>query len=210
MLLQGNQGQTGKQVGQNLTAGFGEFSDLLVTELMPCYYEQTYRGNKYSVTWTAAALAAAASASSFVLSNPPNSGKNLVLIDSYVALTSYIAQTLIGTAAILGAAPNFVSPLSASSGPLTPVNTLIGSGNNSVAKAFATATLGVVPVAIRTLAAWVMGTATPGGDAVGCVGNDMKGIIIVAPGSAICIFGLGGAAADLTIQPTLTWDEVPV
>ncbi len=46
MLLSGNQGQSGKQVGQNITAGMGEYSDLLFTELMARYYEQTYRGSK--------------------------------------------------------------------------------------------------------------------------------------------------------------------
>src|SRR6266446_5056040 len=57
-ILQGNQGQTGKQVGQNLTGGFGEFSDVLVTELMARFYQQNYRGALYSWGKTSTALSA--------------------------------------------------------------------------------------------------------------------------------------------------------
>ena len=78
MLLQGNQGQTGKQVGQNLTAGFGEFSELLVNELQARYYQNAYRGNSfYAVNTAAQALSVASSTyTGLVVQNPAASGKN--------------------------------------------------------------------------------------------------------------------------------------
>src|ERR1700693_1273756 len=83
MLLQGNQGQTGKQVGQNLTAGFGEFSELLVNELQARYYQNAYRGNSfYAVNTAAQALSVASSTyTGLVVQNPAASGKNLVLLE---------------------------------------------------------------------------------------------------------------------------------
>src|ERR1039458_956141 len=82
MLLQGNQGQSGKQVGQNLTAGFGEYSDLLVTELMTRYYENTYRGNAFIAATAAAgalSLTGTTTYTGLAVFNPANSGKNLAL-----------------------------------------------------------------------------------------------------------------------------------
>ena len=196
-ILQGNQGQTGKQMGQNITASLGEFSEQLMTELQSRYYQQTYRGNKFTATFTAAATAAASTSALCVILNPLSSGKNLIFTDAFVALTGYTAQAL--AAAIL---PTTVGTAIATQ------NCLLGSGAASVAKAYVSATLGVAPVAVRQLAAWALGTATPGADVVSGVHDDIGGAVILTPGNCIALFGLGGTPADLTVQTTLTWDEV--
>jgi hypothetical protein len=207
MLSQGNQGQTGKQTGQGLTLGFGEFSEATVTELMPRYYENTYRGQKFSVLFAAAVTGAASTSALDVLINPSGSGKNLVILDSTVVLTGYTAQTLIGSGVELGWFACAVTPGTIGT-LIVPTQCFVGNGGKSVAIAAPTATILVAPAFIRQIAGWTLGTATPGADVVGVVHDDVAGAIIIAPGYGIAFFGLGGTPADLTIQPTLTWDEV--
>jgi|ERR1700676_3417242 len=203
-LLQGNQGQIGKQTGQNLTVGFGESSEVLVTELMPRYYENTYRGQKFSVQFPVTALAVAAAASSLVIINPTGSGKNLVFMDAY---TSFIAITAsaIGTSVVLGFAAN--GALGTVGTVVVPVNNLLGSGNTSVAKCYLTATLNAAPVAARQLASLYGDLAAS--DQSG-VHDDVSGALVLTPGYAVAIFGLGGTPANITVQPSLTWDEVAI
>jgi hypothetical protein len=210
VVLKGNVGQAdGSAQGQNFTLSLGRSGELLTSEIRQPGYEATYRGTKFSVTFAAAATAVAAAASLDVIVNPAGSGKNLVFCDAVVALTAYTAQTLAGSSVVLGGAAAATIPGTVGS-VVTPANCNIGSGNISVAKCYVSATLGTVPVAIRQLAAWCLGTATPGADVVASIHDDIKGEVILAPGNAIAIFGLGGTPADLTIQPTLTWDEVPI
>ena len=45
----GQQGVTSKQIGANISISLGEFGDQLVSELQARYYEQTYRGNVFSI-----------------------------------------------------------------------------------------------------------------------------------------------------------------
>jgi hypothetical protein len=206
-ILQGNQGQTGKQMGQNITASLGEFSEQLMTELQSRYYQQTYRGNKFTATFTAAATAAASTSALCVILNPLSSGKNLIFTDAFVALTGYTAQTLAGSSLVLGYSAAAILPTTVGTAIATQ-NCLLGSGAASVAKAYVSATLGVAPVAVRQLAAWALGTATPGADVVSGVHDDIGGAVILTPGNCIALFGLGGTPADLTVQTTLTWDEV--
>src|ERR1019366_1826210 len=123
MLLQGNSGALGKQVGQNLTAGFGETSDLLVTELQARYYEQNYRGLTFFTSLAAAAPTAYAGAGGgtplLAIYNPIASGVNLVLksaMVSLVAAASGAGQTqfrLYGGPTVLPSG-TFVVPYSAS------------------------------------------------------------------------------------------------
>jgi len=209
MLLQGNQGQTGKQTGQNITVGIGEYAETLVTELQSRYYENTYRGQKFSATFAAAATAAASTSALDVIINPTGSGKNLVFVDAFVALTAYTAQTLIGSAVVLGSFAAAVLPTTVGT-VVVPQNCMIGNGVTSVAKAYVSATVLVAPVSVRQLAAWCLGSATPGGDVDAGKHDDVAGGTVLSPGFGVAIFGLGGTPADLTIQPTLTWDEVPI
>jgi hypothetical protein len=205
MQLNLNQGQTGKQTGQNVPASAGEYGEPLVTELMPRYYQQTYRGNKFSQLFASAALAVAAAASSFILYNPTGSGKNLVLVDAYIPVTA-ITAVASGTCITLGWAPVATTPGTIGT-LLTPACTLIGSGNKSVAVAAPTATFGTTPTFARVLANLYGDLAA--NDFVG-VHDDIGGAVVIAPGFGVCIFGVNGTPADVTLAPCLTWDEVPV
>lgn len=197
--LQGNQGQIGKTVGQNVTVGFGELSDVLVTELMARYYQNTYRGNSYVGANTAAQALSVASATftGLAVSNPVGSGKNLVIKEVTVALAGATAGA--GTI-VLAYAPVVALTVGASAGPLS---LMVGNGPVGVAKVGASATLGAAPTIIRTL----MGiTATT---VVGAVPHkdDVGGSIIVPPGQLICIEATGTA---VSIIGAITWDEVAI
>src|ERR1700674_4518885 len=97
-LMQGNQGQTGKQTGQNLTAGFGEFSDVLVTELQPRYYEQSLRGSTYNITTVGGGVQLAAThlfstaiatfTPLLALYNPLTNTKNFAILQAWCGLTA--------------------------------------------------------------------------------------------------------------------------
>jgi hypothetical protein len=207
MLLQGNQGQSGKQVGQNLTVGLGETSEVLITELQPKYYQQNYRGIVFSAQYSSAALAAAAAASTFVLANPSGSGKNLVIFDAFAAITGLTAQAA-GTAIVIGGVPQQTFPISTVGTAVVPASGLIGKIGGSIALAYQTATLASVPTAIRQLAALYGDLAAS--DVFATPHDDIAGAIILQPGTALAIFGLGGTPADVSIQPSITWMEIPV
>jgi len=216
MLLQGNQGQTGKQVGQNLTAGFGEYSDVLVTELQPRYYENIYRGNAYFLSAASANptaySGAAAGTPLLALYNPLNSGKNLWVI------ATYLAQQTTGTAA---AAEDFswyggqVAVLGTGT-VTTPYNLLTLQQSGSAVKGFVNTALtsqtfigaaaalinpilsiGAIPTTTATLQTWTPAMI------------EEAGLICCVPGNLIAI----GAAASLTaakIDASVKWIELSV
>jgi hypothetical protein len=205
MLLQGNQGQGTKQVGQNITAGFGEYSEMLVTELQPRYYENTYRGKKFSNLFASNALAAAGTSAIDVLINPAGSGVNLVLMDAYTAFTALTAVAT-GTLCAIGWFAAAVIP--GTIGTLqVPNNMLVGSTQKSNAICAPTATIGVAASYVRTLASLYGDLAA--NDIVG-QHDDIGGAVIVPPGFGLAVYGVTGTVTDVTVQVSLTWDEIPV
>jgi len=202
MLLQGNQGQTGKQIGQNLVVGLGETSEVLVSELQPRYYENNYRGQVFSATYASAALAAAAAASSFVLVNPVGSGKNLVLLDASLVVAVSTAQTTTSTDVVIGGALS--GALTTVGTALTPQNCLIGAPPASVAKAYPTATLNAIPTSVRRIGA-VSAQVN-----LALIHDDIAGAVIITPGYSAAIYSITGTAADVAIAPTLTWAEIAI
>lgn len=201
MLLQGNQGQTGKQVGSNLTASFGEYGDPLVSELQPRYYENTYRGNKFSACNTAAVTIGALAATnvSFALYNPPSSGKNLVLVAAGFGASS---TTFSAGPVFLAWNAQATAPLGTT--PLTIHNNLLGGGANSVAQAYSTATLSGTPIPIRPF------FGSPAATGVGpiTVKDDIAGEFILAPGGVVSI--QGNVASTAIGFVGISWDEIAI
>lgn len=202
MIFQGNQGQTGKQTGQNITVGMGEFSDLLLSELQPRYYEQAYRGNVFFAANTAAQALSVASATytGLAVANPAGSGKNLALLDVTFGLQTL--QTGF-SAVVLGYAPTVALTVGSSAGPLS---TIVGAGTASVAKVGASAALGAAPTIARILAGaqWVTTGTTSN---IQIVKDEVAGILIVPPGQLICIEAITTAVAGLA---HMTWAEIPI
>lgn len=207
MILQGNQGQIGKQLGQNITASFGEFSDLLVSELQPRYYEQAYRGNVFvAANQAIAAFSTAVTTNTgLTVANPPGSGKNLVLLGAEFLPTATLA---VGQIAV-GAQPYSATPVGGTAVVGWPKSTLIGSTPQgpSVASMFTTATLSATPfyaVWLNAVLSTTAGNFSGGGS--GDV-NDYAGFLIAPPGTALTLISLTAAQSGLG---TLTWMEIPV
>jgi hypothetical protein len=225
MLLQGNQGQTGKQTGQNLTVGLGEFSDPLVSPLMGKYYENTYRGLKYvcSTAGGGVQLAATHLFSTAIATftpilavyNPLTSPVNLVLEKAWCGLTAAPLATITQTGGFLLVGNSGQSITNAQSA--TPVNTKTLKSAGSQAIGITNAALaGAVGNAIllRPLSGDVeIVTATA--NATGIIGpinqEEIAGSIIVPPGGYVGIAnGISNAVSGHLVTAGFEWDEIPV
>lgn len=202
--LQGNQGQTGKTVGQNVTVGFGEFSDITVTELQPRYYQQAYRGNVFAASNSAATAfsAVGTAATGLILSNPAGSGKNLVILDIEFQFT---VATAAAAQALLYANTNPIATATVHTTPLAVTSALIGSSATAVGKADSAATLPLAPTAIRVIQA--AATTGPAAAALPYVKDEVAGAILVAPG---CTLSIQGTAAIAGAVASITWAEVVI
>lgn len=220
-ILQGNQGQTGKQVGQNLVAGFGELSDLLVTELEPRFYQQCYRNNLYSIGSSTTALSAntitlTATTTPIVgVWNPSTSSVNLVILQamlqcsvqaaSSTAQGSWVWASSTGNSAISTGSAPFNRKTLASSGSSAkgfPGGVaLTGLTNNIVI--FEGADFGV-GLAITT-ASVAATTAVP--VAVGV--QNFDGSLIVPPGGVLALLNTV-STANLSVASRLMWLEVAI
>jgi hypothetical protein len=213
-LLQGNQGQIGKQTGQNLTAGFGESSDLLVTELQARYYQQAYRGNTFFTSVSSAAGTAYTGASGgtplVAIYNPVGSGVNAVLKTASVAVAATATATGHTTFRIYAGVTvlptgTFVVPFSA--------NTWLQSGSkvkavNNAAMTSASALNYVTTVGTFD---WVLpGTAASVAEVIASpLIWDAAGQLIVPPGVALAL-GSTTIPTSMTNDASLFWDEVAI
>lgn len=206
-------GQVQKGVLPNLSSGSssqpiaqGQFGEALVSEVSARYANLVLSGQVFGVTYTAGATAAASATATglFSLFNPPNSGKNLILLDAVVTLGTFALVTTAAEVAGLVIVPN-QTPTAQTPGN-TPVNMLGGSGNLSVAKPLTAGTLvGAPVVASRVIASFFVGTAV--GVTVASYKDEIAGAVIISPGSLVDIVSI---ASTPTIIPSLTWAEIPV
>ena len=204
MILSGNQGQTGKQTGQGLTAAFGEYSEQLASELMPRYYENTYRGQKFSACNTAAVTVGVLAATnvSYALYNPPNSGKNLVIVNAGFG----VGSTVFATGVMFAAYNAQLTTPTNTTALVVRGNLLNGSVAASVAQAFSTATLSSTPVAVSPVFSFAASTTV--GAPSQALNFDVAGQLVLAPGGVISI--QGSVAALAVGFAGLTWDEVSI
>jgi len=206
MILQGNQGQTGKQLGQNITVGFGEFSEILNTNLQPRYYEQAYRGNTFiAANQAIAAFSTAVTTNTgLTVANPPNSGKNLILVGVEFVPTATLAVGQIA----LGFQPYSATAVGGTAVVGWPKSTLLGTvPSPSVASMFTSATLSAAPfylVWLNSILSTTAGNSTGQG---GVTVNELAGVIIAPPGTALTIISLTAAQSGLA---TMKWMELPI
>ena len=189
----------------------GRTGEMMAADTHGRYQEAVYRGNVFSVPFAAAALAAASAtaAGAFLLNNPIGSGKNLVLLDCETVVTAFTVVAT-GTGIIMGALIN--PTFSALGTPVVPTCNLIGSPNASVARGYPSGTYAVLPSVtppgLRVLGGLYEDLAAS--SFVAYMKDEIAGVVIVAPGNAINIYGLGGTPADVTIAATITWEEIPL
>lgn len=197
------QGQTGVQNnadGQVVTQQFDRQAAGLVTQLHPRYYQQTVRGNVFSVnTQGTAVTTTAALATTWTglgISNPANSGKNLVLMKFSAT------QFAVGAAATIGLMGG-VGVLATS---LAIQSRRIGGGEVSVANASASATIST-PLLITTFGS-VGSLATTGYGLEPGIFVDLEGSIVIPPGSFVCNYT--SIVTTTALNFGFTWEEVPI
>lgn len=183
-----------------VTARAGRQRDQIISELHGRYYEQTFRGNMFSISTqgtnvtTTAALAT--TFTGLAVSNPAGSGVNLVL-NQFTA-----AQFAAGVAATIGIMGG-IGVLTAS---LTPQSRIIGGGQVSKALASAGATIST-PVLIATYGSVGSGATTVPLAFQG-ICKDFEGSVIVPPGSFIASYT--STAQTSAWQFSFAWEEVPI
>src|SRR5436853_4378461 len=163
------------------------------------YQEAVYRGNVFVASNNAGSAiptALAAACTGLILTNPPTSGKNLVLLECAVASTApAIGQVSTIVLAYTGSLGTNVVHTT----PLTITNALLGSPIKSVALADSSATLPSVPYVVRAITS-MTGSAQSAKDLI-------DGALILAPGSAIATFSLTVATTAVT---HMIWEEIPL
>lgn len=196
-----NQIQVGVQNGTdgvNIIARAGKQGDQICSELHGRYYEQTYRGNMFSVANQAAVTTSTTLNTTFTglsVANPVGSGFNLVI-------TKFTcAQFAVGAAAVVSIAVG----AGAAAGSLVIRNRKYG-GAASIAVASAGATI-AAPILIAPVGQ-VGSVATTGYGLSNAISIDLEGSLIIPPGYFVC--------SDTSIATTsalifsFTWEEVPI
>lgn len=202
-----NQGAVGIQNNPDssnlVTARFGKQGDQLMSELHGRYYEQTYRGNMFSVASQAGATTTVGLATVYtglVISNPIGSGVNLVL--NKCSLSQTVIQAVVNN---FGLAFGFNSSTNVThTTPATPQSNVIGSGTLAKAKADVSATLPTAPL----YGIYAADAATATTDAPGGV-IDLEGSVILLPG-AYALWVSSAASSAAAMWFSFQWEEVPV
>jgi hypothetical protein len=224
-LLQGNQGQTGKQQGQGLVAGFGEYSDLLATELMPRYYQQTYRGNKYVCSTAGGGVQLAAThlfstaiatfTPILAIYNPLTSPVNLVLTKSWCGLSAAPLATITQTGAFLLVGGSGQSITNAQSATPVSMKTLKASGSQAIGVTNAALAGAVGNATLLRPISGDIELVTATANVSGIIGpinqEEIAGAIIVPPGGYLALAnGISNAVSGHLVTAGFEWDEVPV
>lgn len=199
---------TGVQNNQDGASGIavrgGKQGDLIISELHGRYYENTYRGNGFSVASQAVATTTVGLATTYTglaLVNPVKSTKNLVL-NKCTMMQSVIQSTQVEAFAI---AFGFNSTTDVTlTTPATPQSNVIGSGAVAQAKAATSATLPTAPL----YGAFLTNTATATQNAPGDF-LDFEGSIILPPGAYAC-WVTPAQASVAGMWFSFSWEEVPL
>ncbi len=195
--------------GTPASFGAGWHNELLITELLPRYAYMALAGVLFSVVANAQATPAAgyplgaAGTPMVAIYNPPNSGKNLLVISGSVSVRA--AGTVAAGTFGWSGGPTTVITAAAS----TYLNMLSLTNTGSVAKPYsATALTGSSALtAIRPLMSAGAGV-TQSQFANVCV-DEVAGAMVVIPGNVIAISAAVTGTADTT-DSALVWAELPV
>lgn len=167
------------------------------------YFEAVRRGYVFFVSCAATALGTAFStAPPLILWNPPNSGRNLSILRSAVAVTT--AQTTINAIAYGFLTSQATQP---ATGALVEVPALLGSNGQPVGQAFGGATI-VAPTML--CGAFQLSSGGTASSALTTqVWDTIDGAIVVGPGALLAMQGITAAGNGSGIL-TLCWAEVPI
>lgn len=219
MLSQGQVGQI-QSAGDGVQVALraGKLGDQIVSELHGKYYEQTYRGNVFSVGMTSTALTAntitltATTTPIIGVWNPPSSTANVVLLKAKCVLTA-AGNSAVAPGAFVWATS--VGNNSISTG-LNPLNrkTLAQSGSQAKGFNITTALTGLTnnlviqhAAAFGTLLAAQGATASPitSGDGI----EEFDGAFIIPPGGVVALLNTV-STTTVSVSSMILWEEVPL
>lgn len=167
------------------------------------YHEAAARGNLYMASMQAGAAlgtALTATAVTFTLYNPANSGVIISLLNCALAITSAPA----GSAALVYAINN--NPVAAAPGSVTALAVRgmpLGNAGVGKALAYSAATLPAIPVVAKALATILATGSTAGMQ----INDDVAGAILLGPNSAVTIQNIGTACNGIV---SMIWEEIPL
>jgi len=178
---------------------------LVTTPAHGKYTEAAFR-NKMCFSYCAARATSLPATSMIgnIVWNPPGSGVVLAM-GPWTAQIQVTSATCFGIGIAYGA--QAIEPTSttvANAYGSTFLNA--GSPGNCTAKAYAIATLLVVPTMVMNLYHNTAAIATTGVD---IMRGDLEGQFIVAPGYVVCMAAISAAVAASGMTSTLTWEEIP-
>ncbi len=178
------------------------------------YTEVVSRGNVFLAANQAAAIFSGGlttSIGTLTLTNPPNSGKNLAILQAEFILQNIplpaVATGQQSTAVFLVAQP-YNSVQVTQNNPLTVRNALIGSNSAAVGLAASGSTLQTTPVIVKQLTSYMfLSGAGPVGATFGAsVANEIAGALILSPGTALAF----GSTNVVTGSCSILWEELPI
>ena len=185
-----------------------QLGGVMMSHLLPDYYEQANLGNVYTSYVTAVALSAPATATiGNLIWNPPGSGVKLVMLGwtSQIVATSASCTGVAIAGGFQTSAPTTVTAATSVGNTLVTATTRQMGTSQTIANKIATVL--TAPVIIEVLHHNTAAINTVGME---MMRGEFKGGIVVAPGGFVTLVALGGAAAASGHTSSLTWMEVPV
>lgn len=197
-------------IGSRPITPAGVHGEQYVGRIHPPLYEQAKAGNLYwgstLVGGTIIPVNAASLVSTFTLWNPLGSGKNLVLQLYTVGLFNSATAVIGGLGLVYQAGVGSGVVIPSSQTALTPVNGLVGSGNNTVAKLLSAGTCTGTPTFLMSLGmSWGTTTSAPG---IFKGQFDFNGGLIIPPG--VQVMTTSNAAQTAVMGQTFCWTEEPI
>ena|SRR2546425_6795910 len=195
--------------GATITQRASKDTTTVVQDGHAAYQEAVYRGSVFIASNQAGvAITAGLPVISlgFSIYNPIASGKNLVIWSAETGFTiNETGTALAGVIALAaGVGPNVAAPTGTTA--LTKYNALLNPTVNSVASVYSTATFVGAPVYLKTLASLQAPAAATTVDVFAPITSDIRGSIIIPPGVWVAF----AATAALTLQSSMTWEEIPI
>lgn len=167
------------------------------------FAEITRRGYVFSASCASTALGAAFTTTPpLALWNPPNSGRNISILKSALAIT--VVQTTINAVAY-GITPGQTAAPTGGTA-LTAISGFGGGSTTGVGRPFGGSTLAVAPTLFSS--AYVLATAATTPMVGSCV-DRVDGMIVIPPGTVCAMQGIVGSGTGSAIL-TLTWVEIPL
>jgi hypothetical protein len=202
MIADGKAGQNIVQDGAESELRLGRYGALAMMSSHARYYDAVVRGNVFVASLqSAVALGTAltATAVTFTLYNPAGSGKNLVIMQTSLAVV--VATTAGFVVYAVNGTPGQAVPATVTVLASGIQNALVGGGSNPTGVVYSAATLPAAPVARRVLGGII--STTPGG--VHTIVDQIDGGIVLTPNMAVTIQGITTNATGVI---GMVWEEV--